>query len=431
LGFVIWNLSVIIWSKVREMSLKKLIRGEKGQALILALILLAVGGLILAPLLAYMRTGLTAGGVCEVKMDELYAADAGVEDAVLKIQHKAGGVGNLTKCYPELDPYTIGVNNKTVEVRITYLINEPVYPTYQYRVVSTATGDGSGTKIEAYVAVTVKYYPSIMDQLITIQGDLTPQQVKSLEDDLAKLDIACPTGCTECGVCGQAYNYSDYDKIPAGCRGCVAVYNFPTPAWPTVDSLSSLWSDAQNQQPDNRRTIDLNGSDMTLEPLKRLGDLTIKNSGGKAATLTLTGSVYITGQTLINGANANEPYDLTVDMKGHTIFVSNNTSKALEITQCNVKGPGIIIALGDIKFAPKLEGGITAPVYVLSLLGTTSVFPSGDIYGAIGGKTNVNIGSGTTPSITYPAGGFGNLTLPFCVEAGRTYSIASWEVSPL
>lgn len=68
-----------------KIAVKRLIRDEKGQALVLVLILLLVGGLIIAPLLAYMGTGLIAGKVYERRTAELYAADAGVEDALYKI----------------------------------------------------------------------------------------------------------------------------------------------------------------------------------------------------------------------------------------------------------------------------------------------------------------------------------------------------------
>lgn len=53
--------------------------------MILALILLVVGGLVASSLLAYMSTGLIASEVYERKMAELYAADAGVEDALHNI----------------------------------------------------------------------------------------------------------------------------------------------------------------------------------------------------------------------------------------------------------------------------------------------------------------------------------------------------------
>ena len=44
-----------------------MIRGERGAAFILVLILLLVGGLIIAPLLAFMGTGLKAGEVFETE----------------------------------------------------------------------------------------------------------------------------------------------------------------------------------------------------------------------------------------------------------------------------------------------------------------------------------------------------------------------------
>jgi len=422
---------------------KRLIRDEKGAALALALVLLVVGGLILTPLLGLMSTGLMAGQVYERKAHEYYAADAGVEDAIWMIKYESIPPGSWKICddrpgwqiyeYPE--PLSVG--NKSVYVVVYRKDWDPTCgENITYQILSTAATDdgggtaaiGSSTTIDAHIVGTVKYYPSIMDHLVTIQGNLTAQQVNQLEQQLGKLNITCPEECTDCAVRGQAYDYyTEYDNIPAGCKGCVAVYNFPVVAWPTAASLCSLWSEAQNQQPDNRRTINLNGSNMTLGPLKRLDDLTIENKGN-AATLTLTGSLYIVGETLINGPSAVRPYKLTVDLNGHTIFVSDNTSQALDITQCNVRGPGIIIAEGDIKFAPKLETGVTAPIFVVSLSGTTKAWPSGDLYGAVAGKIDVDLSNGNTPSTTYPAGGF-NYTLPRIV-AGWTYSIASWEINP-
>jgi len=89
---------------------KGAIRDEKGQVLILALVLLFVGGLILTPLLGLMSTGLLAGQVYEKKMDELYAADAGIEDALWKIQHNID---------IPTDGYNLTVNDKYVRVTIT------------------------------------------------------------------------------------------------------------------------------------------------------------------------------------------------------------------------------------------------------------------------------------------------------------------------
>lgn len=101
--------------------LNRLIRNEQGQALIFALIMLAVGGLIVIPLLAFMSTGLKAAQTVEGKMDELYATDAGVEDAAHKILTNYGPFASLgvndSYTYPLTDP----VNGQTVSVTATKL----------------------------------------------------------------------------------------------------------------------------------------------------------------------------------------------------------------------------------------------------------------------------------------------------------------------
>ena len=76
-------------------TLNKLIRDEKGQALIIAVILLLVGALIITPLLGFMGTGLIVGQVFEEKMEGLYAADAGIENACWKLKNGDSPACNL------------------------------------------------------------------------------------------------------------------------------------------------------------------------------------------------------------------------------------------------------------------------------------------------------------------------------------------------
>jgi hypothetical protein len=73
--------------EVRKITMKGLVKGQKGQALAAALIVLVIGGLILTPLLGLMGTGIKSGQVFEQKVDETYAADAGVEDAMWHIRN--------------------------------------------------------------------------------------------------------------------------------------------------------------------------------------------------------------------------------------------------------------------------------------------------------------------------------------------------------
>ncbi len=85
-------------------------RDESGQALLLVVILLLVGTLIVVSLLGFMGTGLIAGQVFEKRMNEVYAADAGIEDAIWKI--KNGLVPD------EGIVYDLTVNRKDVHVII-------------------------------------------------------------------------------------------------------------------------------------------------------------------------------------------------------------------------------------------------------------------------------------------------------------------------
>ena len=96
----------------------RILRGERGAAMMLVLILLLVSGLIVASLLSYMGTGLLAGEVYEERTAQLYAVDAGVEDAIWKIQNSDG----YLPCSPGSPPrnYTItDINGQNVVITIT------------------------------------------------------------------------------------------------------------------------------------------------------------------------------------------------------------------------------------------------------------------------------------------------------------------------
>jgi hypothetical protein len=380
-----------------KVAVKRLIRNEKGQAMLLALILLLVGGLMSASLLAYMGTGLLAGEVYETRTAELYAADAGVEDAVWKIQNGEVALcpGNPTYNYTISD-----VNDKSVAVNITYVNN--ITNTVTYLVESTAIGDGSGTKIDAYITGTILSadYSGISQHIITTkEGDL--------EDIKKKVDLVYGNSTN-----GPAANYSG--------------------DWPILALLGPFyWEQAGNGTPYNS-PIDLNGQDTTLQGGYVNGILEIKNSSNTAATLKLTGTLYVTDDTFVG----TEKQSFTLDLNGQTIFVESDTvgvqnHYALEIgDRCTIQGLGAIIAVGDIKFAPNGNAGSDGnPVFVLSILGTTIIRPGINIYGAVAGYVDVDIQSGNNPTITYQWGS--GINFPGLIEAGRISNIASWEVNQL
>ncbi len=66
---------------------QQITKGEKGQALVIVLALLVVGGLLVAPSLNYAATSLNAGRIVKQNVKGIYAADAGIEDALWKLKN--------------------------------------------------------------------------------------------------------------------------------------------------------------------------------------------------------------------------------------------------------------------------------------------------------------------------------------------------------
>ncbi len=86
---------------------RQIIKNEEGQALPIVLILLVVGGLIIAPTLNHVSTSLNAGRIVEENVRGIYAAEAGVEDALWKLKNDSP----ISE-----DPYSLNVNQMDVEI---------------------------------------------------------------------------------------------------------------------------------------------------------------------------------------------------------------------------------------------------------------------------------------------------------------------------
>jgi hypothetical protein len=382
-----------------------LIRDEKGRAMMLVLILFVVGALTLPPLLGLMSTGLIAGQVYQNETYELYAADAGVEDAIWKIQE---GVEELPgpACGGEPPNYwsynvtddTNKVNGKDVEVTITYVDG------LTYQVVSTGRDGGGATQIEAYIvgeSVSADY-SGITDHIVTSQGeyDIKDKVVLVYDEGHEPVD----------------YYEGDWPDEPEELEMFALFY------WFDVEDELHYYGDT---------TIDFEGQSLSLGPLYVEGQLEILNSISTNPTVTLNGTIYATGDTLIGQTNQ----DFTLDLNGQTLFVESDSADALVVGgKCKIDGPGCIIAIGDVYFAPKGDVGNNGePVFVLSALGTTRLQPSGDYYGAIAGSVEVEVHQGTTPTIYYPPlgfGGDGDLNFPGFVAGKLIYHIATWEINP-
>jgi hypothetical protein len=400
---------------------KRLVKDEKGVSLVLVLILLLISGLIIGPLLSYMGTGLFTSEVYEMRTDELYAADAGVEDAILRIP-------DLNLCLYQSTSFTIpDINGKSVVVTVNCTREDEQGMAYHVKSIATGSGSGtvasiSGTQIDAYIIGVSSDYSGLLDNIITSQN------ATDIHDNVVL----------------------DYTEG----HGPVKYYDGP---WPTAGDLTDwYWEDVEDAAHYNGDTeIDLDGNSCPagpiyvndeendswpsgLGPLYIKGELDILNSSNDEATLALDGTLYITGDTTI-GKQGSGQKTLTLDLNGHTIFVTSDTTGppyALWIgDKCTIEGPGVIIAVGDIYFEPKAQtGGEENPIFILSVEGETQIQPSGLFYGAIAGSVEVDVQPGHAPNIIYPLGGFGgyNLNFPGLIEPKQlVYSIASWQVTHL
>ena len=137
---------------------------EKGQALPLALVALAIGMLTIAPFLGHAGSSIIGSRIYEQAISEQYSADAGVEHAIWHLQSGESEVPEGEEL--ELPQFTL--NSQTVNVT---LVNQGEQI---YKITSTATSDdGSSTTIEAYVLITV----GLFDGGFTIfEGGLTLNQ---------------------------------------------------------------------------------------------------------------------------------------------------------------------------------------------------------------------------------------------------------------
>jgi Tfp pilus assembly protein PilX len=236
--------------------LKRINGDQQGVALVLALVVLLLGGLITAGLLAHMGAGLLATETYDRRTAELYAADAGVEDAIWKIQNHVEQVKELTQCrqswsynITDIDGRVAEVNDKHVEVTITLISVWEDIPC-DYRIVSRAISDCSETQIEAYIsgASVSDDYSGILDGILTSQGGL---------DWKDKVTLIYPEGHE------PADNYEGaWPDEPAEVDRFVRFYRMDLEDEPGFDS----------------DTVDLAGTDMNLQQVYRDGELAIKNS---------------------------------------------------------------------------------------------------------------------------------------------------------
>lgn len=140
--------------------LKRIISDERGRILAWTLVILGVGALLLPPLLTRVSTSLIASRAIEESLQEQYAADSGVEYALLQLKN-----GITT------GQHSHTLNKKAVDVTWGQYITDT------YKITSTATGHtyGSSTTIESYVSLEVVDPPQLLASPSASSTDSTIQ----------------------------------------------------------------------------------------------------------------------------------------------------------------------------------------------------------------------------------------------------------------
>ncbi len=375
-------------------TLNKLRGHEKGQAFILVLILLLLGGLMIGPLLGFMGTGLITGQAYEKRMAEVYAADAGVELAIWEL--KLNGLVVDEGSDETLTPFTM--NDKIVEATIDAPhMEEGEMQTYL--ITSIATGDDSSTTVVSYLAPWDLSF--FLDNVITSGGEITLPGGGEGEADI---------------------NPPDGENGP--------VENYPQENWPTATAFSSYYlSQVDQSDPYPDDTLDLDGVDTSIGATYVDGEFSIYNSSNTVATLTLTDTLYIKGDAEIGKA----PKPFILNLNGQTIFVesaSADPQKALWLgANGTITGNGCIIVIGDIEFSPDIESAEGQFVFLMSVEGTVWFKPLSDFYGSIAGNVEVQLNPGVSATWTPPPSeGEGGLNFP--TGSVADLEIATWEINP-
>lgn len=257
--------------------MKSLRSGEAGQALVMALILLALGAAVMVPTLNFSFTSIKYHELIEGKTLESYSADSGVHYALAKLRDDP--VGYRT----QLLDHTFSINDRTVNVTAEYQDNNV------YKITSVATSaNGKSTTIESCASAT----SGLFQHVAVSNGKM---EIKNTIIDSAP-------------VSGEANLFSNGDFVMAESKlyGSVNVLGTVDIDWatsvitgdvtqegepyelPPVDT--QFWQD-QAEKGETYEDLNIKDAvDMPLGPLYITGNLQIQNS-----SIILVGTVYVVG----------------------------------------------------------------------------------------------------------------------------------------
>jgi len=359
--------------------LSRMLREEKGQALPIALAMLALGSLIVTPLLNLTETSLRSGINEEDRMYEHYAANAGISD----------GLRNIVTDAPQLPAagdnwsYSINsTNDRTVDVIIGTIDDS------NWKVTSTATSDnGRSTELNCWVEEKSCLPNAITTTSITINN-------AAVVNGNVQWDSELGTWTNRGTINGQII-----DKAVA---------------WPTTEEVEGFYLEQVEGAPTHEGDLTLVLGPETLTNPYSLGPIYINGSLGISigpAAVRLDGTVYVNGSVSINR-------DVNLYMNNNTIFSEGNFAIS---PNANIYESGCIVCIPILSFDANTDPD--SRVLFSSVAGEANIGYAGKtIYGAAYSPDRVSVARDSTltymecpPEVSIPP-------LP-----GRSFKIVRWE----
>ena len=341
--------------------------------MIMALILLALGALLMVPTLALASTNLKYHQVVEKNTLETYAADSGVQYALCRLANNSEAFG------PE--PLSAEVNGRVVNVTLEH------YADNVYKITSIAMTDSvSSTTTQSYVSVTAGLFDYGM---LAIDGDINVSGNAEVTSppDLFEGDIYANGGINLSGnaaVNGDAIatgqiTLSDNAYI----YGEQIEYLSSPPVFAEIDTSIYLYAANQGTLIEGDLDISLDGY-YDLGPAHITGSLTTSGD----AIVRLNGTVWVDGTIIMSGNSSIEGAETIV--AGGDIQVTGNAKLDADDIPLVISIDGNITVTGN--------GWVSAILYAPN--GDITLSGNSMVSGAVAGQNIYAEGNNTLEYLT-------------------------------
>ncbi len=358
--------------------MKLLKNRESGQALVLALILLALGSLLVVPGLNLSATSLKYHQLIEGKTLESYSADSGLEYVLCKLYNDPGAYTGT----PLQESFNL--NNRTVSVNATYMGGGI------YKITSRATSDnGRSTTIEAYINLSAGAfaYTVAAKTQMTI-GNAT---VNATDPNGANIHSNGNISLSDCSIKGNA-------SATGNISGQSCVTGMVSEGVPPIDfpgDYSQLYKVLAQEVGSYTGNVTLTGGSITNPiifpsasyPYAYIqGNLTFAPN----SFVRLASTIYVTGIIAVKPGSRLDGEENILAEQSITIEGGAYVSDRIPVVICTGAGDNAIYCTGSGQNVI-----INAVVYAPN--GGILITGKAKLYGAVGGNT-VNINNAT---ITY------------------------------